>query len=138
MGKWLDNVARAAAGGLSRREAVRRLGGGFLGTVLAALLGVRTAEAGQSTGGRGNPPNTGGQPRHASGCRPPRRNRPCSDNNRCPEERCYCYRGNCARKKPVGSRCLSDRECLSGVCDDLGYGYGGRVCVEEYSQPVRR
>jgi hypothetical protein len=38
MEHWIDDLARAAAGGLSRREALRRLGAGLAGGVLAALL----------------------------------------------------------------------------------------------------
>src|SRR5438046_6829690 len=38
MDRWLDDVARAVAGGMSRRQALRRIGGGIAGALLARLL----------------------------------------------------------------------------------------------------
>src|SRR5436309_15376 len=44
-----DDVAKALAGGLSRRDAMKRIGGGLLGA-LAAAVGLGSAGAGKARG----------------------------------------------------------------------------------------
>lgn len=48
MGQWIDDLARAMARGVSRRDALRRIGGGLSGLILVALLPAR-AEAGKQS-----------------------------------------------------------------------------------------
>ena len=55
MEHWFDDLARTVAGGVSRRDALRRIGGGLAGGLLVALLpGPASAEQGGGNPGRGN------------------------------------------------------------------------------------
>src|SRR5438552_3312368 len=50
MGDWIDALARWAAGGLSRREALKRIGGGLAAAALVTLVPVQQALADDDPG----------------------------------------------------------------------------------------
>lgn len=94
---WFDDLLRSMATGASRRTALRTLGAGAAGGLLA-LVGISVAAA--------DPP----------GCK--RGGKTCNSNSQCCSGMCGPY-GRClgADCEP----CKEDEDCLSGNCEPL-YG----------------
>ena len=117
----LDSVARGLASGtVSRRQAVRWMGGALLGSALAIFPGVEAFAAPKPPQGRcpsgfvncrGTCVRTESNPSHCGGCYIQ-----CSPNEVCTSGQC------CAGDRVCGSRCCgADESC----CD---FGGGSAVC----------
>src|SRR5438128_2120997 len=105
MGEWIDSVARALAGGASRREAVRKIGGGLVAVAAASLLGSETARAKPS-------------------CRDEAH--PCEGNQECCEGLvCTPAAGPGSAKRCAKPACRPLTSCPSGACGTISNGCDG-------------
>ena len=111
-----DDLTKALASGVSRREALRKIGGGLLGAALASLLPGRTQAA--PGGGGGPKPGRCGLP-----------GQPCKFNRQCCPGS-VCLDGSCTPSCPTGQTACSclpsnatcdsfSAPCCSGACHDL-------------------
>jgi len=111
-----DELAKTLASGVSRREALRKIGGGLLGAALAALLPTK-ADA-KPGGGGGGKTAEGNCPQGFNKCR----------------GKCYILaedRNNCGA---CGVVCPEGRPCCGGTCTDVerdgnNCGACGNVCT---------
>ncbi|MCC7105020.1 MAG: hypothetical protein IT307_07740 [Chloroflexi bacterium] len=133
---WLDEIARELAAGLPRRGALRRLGGGLVGAVLA-LSGRGEALAVSRP--------------HRSRCD----DRCTSNQTCCPDGTCatlssdplncgtcgrkcptgaVCYRGSCCTQRGdtcgAGSRCCGSLHCLHVNGSPPFFNGGPTICIE--------
>jgi hypothetical protein len=126
MGEWIDSVARAVASGTSRRQALRRIGGGLAAMAVASLLGGETAQAKPACREEGHPCEGNQEccsglvclqkgeagPGNARRCGPP----PCSPAG-----------GACA----ATADCCTGATCVGGACcptNQVCKGPAGQIC----------
>jgi hypothetical protein len=101
----LDDLALGLAGGISRRQALKLLGGGLAGSLLGILGGVGEAAVGE--------------------CK--RNGNVCKNDWQCCSGK--CEGGTCAECVSNSISCTADSECCSGICSPTGTCCSRTACT---------
>jgi hypothetical protein len=141
-----DEMAKALAGGLSRRQALRKVGGSLAGALLASMglgkawgatakncadycknhVGISPGNGnayGQCVSNCSNCLLGGGHPCGASGC--------CTGGDMC-NQHMVCV----SPCDPVGDFCSEDSDCCSGGCCRASDGSADSTCADLSSDPA--
>jgi hypothetical protein len=134
MGEWIDNAARALARGQTRRQVLKKLGGGVLGALVAFAAGHDfLAEQAAASPSQAAARCSGGRTACGKDCVDTRINlNHCGRcNNRCPAGT-ICRNGSCIcppGKAKCGDRCVNTKNDENN-CGSCGNRCGGgRSCV---------
>lgn len=136
MGEWIDDVARAMAGGTSRRAMLRRVGGGVAAAMLASLIPA-TASAREGKGGKGN---TKQQDTNQNTQQNTTTNLQCPTGQVEFRGKCRNFRGTCTVGLVCGNvqACGQDPDGTRCFCVDVGTGNANGstaiACVREITQ----
>jgi hypothetical protein len=123
-----DELARRlASGSLSRRKALRLMGGLLVGGTLGSLPGVAWADDDRCPQGRTRCRercvDLKTNERHCGSCR----NR-CASNQRCCNGHCINPQKNENHCGSCGHRCAQGSECMGGTCSAVGTNLLGCLC----------